>query len=428
MAKKGKRSRRAQRREQSERDKNNAYWSLGKQVRAVGVRGTTFAGVRRVVPLSDPLGEYREFITKLKASGVGSGDFILIPLNLIDLTASLITSLITGRDFVFHVQPAHDPPNKSASSSNSPTSPSAPRTPHPDEETYNFISRVIKRTQLSCTTFIMGLLFIYRAKRRGRLTSVTPTPKGSPPSSPTRQSTKHSEENSCIPLFLASVICADKYLYDATYSNADWVHFCGGRYSLREINLMERDFLSRVDHNLFTVEEEYLHFLSYLDMMLCLRQQFFRWSSLTYRDLLRLSLRVDPAYLKSLKKTLMPYEAVVLLLKTVLKSVVQYIVALGVALAVAGVAVRKETVLTLPGVEAAMHQVDLGMVAAQMQQCQYHVWGGGKDLVVVDQGSWGKRRPVNASDELSRGCRFAGMNPSCAHFDLGLTPSLVVGG
>lgn len=52
--------------------------------------------------LSDPLGEYREFLIKLRNQEIGLvNDYLYIPINLIDLTANLITSLITGENCLY---------------------------------------------------------------------------------------------------------------------------------------------------------------------------------------------------------------------------------------------------------------------------------------------------------------------------------------
>ncbi|ORY41510.1 hypothetical protein LY90DRAFT_510211, partial [Neocallimastix californiae] len=52
--------------------------------------------------LSDPLGEYRKFIANLRNKEINEvDDFIDIPINLVDLTANLITSLITGENCLY---------------------------------------------------------------------------------------------------------------------------------------------------------------------------------------------------------------------------------------------------------------------------------------------------------------------------------------
>ncbi|KAJ3035697.1 hypothetical protein HDV00_003458 [Rhizophlyctis rosea] len=271
----GKRHKRAQRREQSQRDKDRAFWSRGKE-------------------LSDPLAEYRNFVQQLRESA-DVPDVTKIPVNLIGLSANLITSLITGRDFL---SPTKVSPNTSELRDIETNS-----VAQQDKETFFFINRIIRRTQLSCTTFLFAVFLIYRLKATGK--------------------------------------------YDATYSNQDWVLFTNNHYTLTQINHLERTFLHSQNYNLFFSNTDYLQFLSYLDVMLCLRQMY-RWSSLSYADLLRLSFKLDPKYLHTLNRTLRPYKAIILLLKTLMKTFAQYIAAVAVASAVIAAAIHQRHNLVIP--------------------------------------------------------------------------------
>ncbi|KAI8930196.1 hypothetical protein BC831DRAFT_440831 [Entophlyctis helioformis] len=387
-----KRERRQRRREQAERARDEQYFELGRH-------------------LADPLGEYRRFLEQVRSAGIEAVDYLQIPVNLVELTASLITSLLTGRrlrsdrihsqsqshgslasinssssagrggwtegsfsDFAFLSSAASDgdmdlgadsdaqfsrtrtsAPQSEASSpashrrsgskssrrarrarssrsraaqegsldsiaegdmgtsaasldagaSSRPSTPaSSTATPiqnsqnsrshrntgpgsHYDESIFSFILNIIQRTQLSCSTFIFGLILAYRLNQRER------SMKPSMLFSLRRSNHEQVKYGGHVETFLSSVICADKYLYDATYTNQDWANFSDGRYALKDINAMERAFLERLDYNLFVHESDFDEFLTYLDLMLCLRQltRWQSWGSLTYRDLLRLSYR-----------------------------------------------------------------------------------------------------------------------------------------
>ncbi|KAJ3087396.1 hypothetical protein HK102_011195 [Quaeritorhiza haematococci] len=386
MAKKKSKSRharKAHRMQQSRRDKTESYWKLGRQ-------------------LADPLGDYRLFLQNLRSARSAGlrdvPDYLHIPINMIDLTASLLASLIIGKD-VMHCQHTQTPEQKAVN------------------DAFLFIRRVIKRTRLSFTTLLLGLFFIHRSRlmRKGgrgrgaargrgfggggggsgtlffgygdslgdRSLPVDSTARTTTPPTKHKKSSggvvregdaleSESLEERCIPLFLASVICADKYLYDATYTNADWTEFTEDRYTLSEINAIERSFLQSLDYNLFVTDAEYDSFLAYLDVMLCMRRSlslFDGWSasssllSLTYRDLYSLSSSVPDMYLRQVlsrkgrgngtrggglggvdvdgpNMMLGPYDATVLIFGIVVKYVATYAAALAVALTVAAVAVH----------------------------------------------------------------------------------------
>jgi len=209
----GKKYRREIRKEQSKRDKDALFWKLGKQ-------------------LSDPLGEYREFIGNLRNKEINEvDDYVDIPINLVDLTANLITSLITGENCLYEsikesdkrldhshkkikekdkASDIEEEPllEKTKEESNETTNEKTKRTnvqfneviniiedngikfkkfqptsnsssskknkifslnfreycQHENEESFHFIRKIIKKTQLSLTTFIVGLYFIYSYK------------------------------------------------------------------------------------------------------------------------------------------------------------------------------------------------------------------------------------------------------------------------
>ncbi|KAJ3206922.1 hypothetical protein HK099_000396 [Clydaea vesicula] len=63
--------------------------------------------------------------------------------------------------------------------------------------------------------------------------------------------------SNCALLFLASIITAHKFLDDNSYKNKLWSDLNGKLFSCKDINLMERQFLSMLDYNLMVSQEEY---------------------------------------------------------------------------------------------------------------------------------------------------------------------------
>lgn len=243
-----------------------------------------------------------------------------------------------------------------------------PKKDDEEADVFYFIQRILKRTQLSCTTLILALIYIDRfkarlaqsLKRRTRLdqgadyshddqfsfsfmrqrsrkkpahdpdlsendtclnstsTSTTTSPStgsttsGSSTSGNTNTHThnhhshhRHNNSNkpgleswSCITLFLISVICADKYLFDATFTNAEWADFTRGQYTTQELNDLERRFLGQLQYKLYVSEPEFDGFLSYLEVILALKQVWGRGflAALSYSDVRILSQRLMPAY------------------------------------------------------------------------------------------------------------------------------------
>ncbi|KAI8806715.1 hypothetical protein BJ742DRAFT_815973 [Cladochytrium replicatum] len=285
------------RKEQSQHDRTENYWKKGQL-------------------LSDPLGEYRLFLANLRLYGFSPSDYLRIPINLIDLTATLITSLITGRDLVIDpstlelASPLQDLPQNSLNHT----------ADNENIEAFSFIRRMIRRTRLSCSTFILGLLYVVRARMQTKKAR--------------RRAADVRKRESTIETFLASVICADKILYDSTYTNKDWSEFTEGRFSLRDINEMERHFLQKLDFNLFVTDVQFEEFLMYLDLTLFFRQMY-RWSTLTYRDLLRLSLSVPShqiAQYAGRGQNLNAREGVTLLFSALMRAVLSYVAAMAVVL------------------------------------------------------------------------------------------------
>ncbi|KAF9147724.1 Cyclin-dependent protein kinase [Linnemannia schmuckeri] len=346
MATKQQRRRKHSRKAQSHKDKERALMA-----------DTTYA---------EPLREYNAFLEHLKSHGYARDEFIRIPLNLIDLAAALITSMITGRElslFGSKLNPKHQENNNRIDGQTQPQQSTTGSRPLDEEtEAFYFIQRILKRTQLSCTTLILALIYIDRfkarisrtLKRRTRLdqgpdyayiTSTTSTSqssssllslpfrrkfdtlmdstKSSPsifslhsPSASSDTSTDTSSSSSTnatqdtsnnnkpghepwssITLFLVAVICADKYLFDATFSNAEWADFTKGQYTTQELNDLERRFLGHLQYKLYVSEPEFDGFLQYLEVILALKQVWGRGLiAFSYSDVRILTQNLLPAY------------------------------------------------------------------------------------------------------------------------------------
>jgi hypothetical protein len=269
-----------------------------------------------------------------------------------DLAAAVLASMITGRELslfggnMYKDQgyPDHQHQQYQQHSANQSS----------DEESdiFHFIQRILKRTQLSCTTLILALIYIDRfkarlatsLKRRTRLdqgpdyrhanyfdnpssflgdfaqsdrdisrsaTTSCPSSNTQSPSSVTSTSThqiSHSLSDGNIPkrgpepwssisLFLVAVICADKYLFDATFSNAEWADFTRGQYTTQKLNDLERRFLGHLQYKLYVSEPEFDGFLSYLEVVLALKQVWGRGLvTFSYSDVRILTQQLMPAY------------------------------------------------------------------------------------------------------------------------------------
>ncbi|KAG0330477.1 Cyclin-dependent protein kinase [Dissophora globulifera] len=330
------RRRKHSRKEQSNRDKARTLMA-----------DTTYA---------EPLREYNHFLDHLKSNGYAHDEFTRIPLNLIDLAAAVIASMITGRELALFGGRMHSQRDQHGPHQQQPFPSSGTLSPDDGTDVFYFIQRILKRTQLSCTTLILALIYIDRFKARsswslrrrtrldqgpdyhqahnsdpsyvaalipGNLDSSTPHSPNSSGStssaqtpSPTNTDGTHRSSNttgsgnisdnsskrprepwSSISLFLVAVICADKYLFDATFSNAEWAEFARGQYTIHELNDLERRFLGHLQYKLYVSEPEFDGFLSYLEVIMALKQVWGRGLiTFSYSDVRILTQRLMPAY------------------------------------------------------------------------------------------------------------------------------------
>lgn len=275
--------------------------------------------------------------------------------------------MITGRElslFGSKLHPEHQENNNGMHGQTQPQQSTTSSNPLDEEtEAFYFIQRILKRTQLSCTTLILALIYIDRfkarisrtLKRRTRLdqgpdydhitsqssssllsrpfrrkfdtlpdsttsspstftfhspsassdtssdtcdTSDTSDTSSTNDTQDTSNSNKPGQEPwSSITLFLVAVICADKYLFDATFSNAEWADFTKGHYTTQELNDLERRFLGHLQYKLYVSEPEFDGFLQYLEVILALKQVWGRGLiAFSYSDVRILTQNLLPAY------------------------------------------------------------------------------------------------------------------------------------
>ncbi|KAI9491430.1 hypothetical protein BDB00DRAFT_832939 [Zychaea mexicana] len=202
----------------------------------------------------------------------------VIPMELIDFTAVFIASLVNRY-------------------SSLPSSASEAL-----RANVKFIRKTLARAQISCSSLILCLWYIDHLH----------------PGCGNAASTISSNTNwTPRDLFVASVIVADKFLADVTWTNADWADFTQ-QYNCQEINRLEQRFLRDMRYKLFVPEQAYYDFCSYLEFRLTVAGQrgLTMIVPLSYRDIRVLSQSLLPVYVERLHLSLRPFEAMWLLAKT----------------------------------------------------------------------------------------------------------------
>jgi hypothetical protein len=265
--------------------------------------------------LTNPLTEYRNFLENIRFYGLICTDFMQdASSHLIDMTASLAASLILGTGLTLSLKE-----NASLKAngcihrqSNSSTLFETAEYQAETDEALRFLKRLIRRAKVSVSAFLVALFYIHRYHE----TSVGPL-------------LVDKFGQSVIPTFLIALIAADKMVFDATYTSKDWCEFTDHRYSLDEINDMERTFLTRIDYKIWITPEQFDDFISYLDFTLCFRSMLSRWSlSLSYRDLAILTHGLPRMFNASSHLDVSATEALLLLMKIVVGIASTYVTAL----------------------------------------------------------------------------------------------------
>ncbi|RXK37169.1 hypothetical protein M231_05538 [Tremella mesenterica] len=119
------------------------------------------------------------------------------------------------------------------------TSPINPLQFQPAESFINNVARILQVTLVSHSVSVISLLYVYRIKTMTQLADY-PLPQGSEWG-----------------VFVTSLILANKYLDDNTYTNATWAELSG--YNVKTINLMEAEFLQGLTYSLTVNKEDYEH-------------------------------------------------------------------------------------------------------------------------------------------------------------------------
>ncbi|KAK3825719.1 MAG: cyclin-domain-containing protein [Benniella sp.] len=112
---------------------------------------------------------------------------------------------------------------------------------------YNvFCLKVLTATQLSSSVILLALKYIQKLLKNN-------------PSI-------HGQQGSEFRLFTVSLMLANKFLDDNTFTNKTWSEVTG--INVKEINVMEMEFLNQVQFSLFVSEAEYLDWLHSLETWL----------------------------------------------------------------------------------------------------------------------------------------------------------------
>lgn len=128
-----------------------------------------------------------------------------------------------------------------------------------------FFSQLLRRARISCTAYIIALLYLHRLWQRFHSTNTTTTTSND--DNRNRKGKKKMPEHWRQPreLWLISIVVADKYVSDITYDNQDWCQFTLPKIPLERINQLECLFLKDLDYQLGVNAETYCRFLEYLD-------------------------------------------------------------------------------------------------------------------------------------------------------------------
>ncbi|KAI9340984.1 hypothetical protein BD770DRAFT_431291 [Pilaira anomala] len=230
---------------------------------------------------------FRQLLGLVQRQGM-HGNYIPIPFELIDLTASFIASLISGSDFILITPPLGNSLQLF-------------------RENVNFIRRTLSKAQISCSSLICSLWYIDQYFHQPDLI---------------KKSIWNPRD-----LFIASIVVADKYLADVTWLNTDWSEWTHFTYTTSHINTLEKRFLTDMNFKLYISNINYSQFVSYLEFRLHTRQ-ILLGNVLSYRDIDVLSQSLNPEYVARLQLNLRPFEAMLLLIKHALKICVMYTAAL----------------------------------------------------------------------------------------------------
>ncbi|ORX50241.1 hypothetical protein DM01DRAFT_1337902, partial [Hesseltinella vesiculosa] len=164
-------------------------------------------------------------------------EHVKIPLEFIDMTAAFITTLLSGHDYLVSI---HTSGSKKAVES--------------FQSNVNFIRKTLSRAQISYHSLIVCLWYIDHWFHRHQHHSSA------------------AKSWTVRELFLASIIVAEKYWVDCTWSSQGWSECTQYLYSCQEINALVQHFLMDLDYALYISEQDYVQFCHYLDFKIHVRQ------------------------------------------------------------------------------------------------------------------------------------------------------------
>ncbi|ORX79703.1 hypothetical protein K493DRAFT_321007 [Basidiobolus meristosporus CBS 931.73] len=111
-------------------------------------------------------------------------------------------------------------------------------------EMIEFVQRLLIFTDAPSTVVFVGLNYLYRLRTSGIFT----------------------EDPACgseYRVLVVALLVASKYIEDQSYSNQSWSEVSG--FDAEEVNLMEREFLTELDWNLWISPEEYEGWIEGID-------------------------------------------------------------------------------------------------------------------------------------------------------------------
>jgi hypothetical protein len=115
----------------------------------------------------------------------------------------------------------------------------------PVVNTHAFVRHLLKRSRATRSTLQLAIFYLFRIRPH---------------------IAKHSQYDPIVKcgrrMFLAALICAHKYLYDNTFTNASWAKI--SKLPVKEINGAERVLLEMLDYRLYVSTELYQKFESQL--------------------------------------------------------------------------------------------------------------------------------------------------------------------
>ena len=145
----------------------------------------------------------------------------------------------------------------------------------PTSEFIQYTKWLLETMQISCSTGLLALFYLHRLRPRVKHLFVPGTFEGGSsdgcsdvfqqqqhPLTPPRYQYRRDPKLE-YRLFTISLVLANKYLDDHSYSNRAWADVTG--LDLRKINIMELEFMKYIDYQLLAKEREYVLWIRWLE-------------------------------------------------------------------------------------------------------------------------------------------------------------------